>query len=309
MTKRWCESATIEPTTMAPITIPPTTKNSIAITDKSIVSECPWLANTGVDNLMECVDGSRCNGKTDGWSCCNSKGGRARCPVNLKEMCEEKTGCGGGKAHCCESSCAFRGMTKRWCESASGNWKLLFKQDNSARNADTFLHIVLSGTGTESDAFYSALQTLDDTYKNADGKFHFKIVWSELNSAINNYNEWQQSSNPGTSSVITDFQPITLNYSPNTVNSFAGLGLNKVGSRSRCVIDDKPMRGSGWCCIGAMSKNKFRGPYNQMVRKVMLYVWEAGQDEIDNYVDQGNQADAFAADEEAIERILNDQFN
>ena len=40
---------------------------------------CPWLSgSTGVWNQLECIDGTLCMG----WSCCNDRGGRARCPPN-----------------------------------------------------------------------------------------------------------------------------------------------------------------------------------------------------------------------------------
>ena len=51
---------------------------------------CSWLIATSQDNVHECIDGSSCNEISEGTSCCNNKGGRARCPKNFPHMCGEK---------------------------------------------------------------------------------------------------------------------------------------------------------------------------------------------------------------------------
>ena len=52
---------------------------------------------------MECGDGTYCNGEKDveRWSCCNNKGGRAKCPKNYPNMCKSRT-CAGNKEYCCQ---------------------------------------------------------------------------------------------------------------------------------------------------------------------------------------------------------------
>lgn len=63
---------------------------------------CPWeSAHSGGDNVLLCANGQSCNGETDGWACCSSKGGRAQCPSNLPVMCAVSNGCAGGSDYCC----------------------------------------------------------------------------------------------------------------------------------------------------------------------------------------------------------------
>ena len=81
-------------------------------------AECPWidLGPTDGNNLLGCFDGSFCNGSDEGWSCCNERGGRARCPRNLPNMCFVPNECGGGTDYCCEGDCmADNGVTNRPC--------------------------------------------------------------------------------------------------------------------------------------------------------------------------------------------------
>jgi len=67
-------------------------------------SSCSWKTPTTTNDMLQCVDGSTCFG----WSCCVSKGGRAKCPANAPIMCNYKT-CGGGTQHCCSSDCTNAG--------------------------------------------------------------------------------------------------------------------------------------------------------------------------------------------------------
>ena len=52
--------------------------------------------------MLECGDGTTCNGELEGWDCCLSHGKRAKCPINMPIMCEKKD-CGGDD-HCCEDT-------------------------------------------------------------------------------------------------------------------------------------------------------------------------------------------------------------
>ena len=61
---------------------------------------CTWSKPTEVDNVMKCNDGSYCSHLADGWICCNDKGGRAKCPQNVPNMCAEKK-CANNMDHCC----------------------------------------------------------------------------------------------------------------------------------------------------------------------------------------------------------------
>jgi len=81
---------------------------------------CPWLQGPGEkDDVLECADGTTCNGEWHGWECCASHGGRVRCPKNYRFMCESAT-CGGqvysghmpgdgGEENCCLHDCSLHG--------------------------------------------------------------------------------------------------------------------------------------------------------------------------------------------------------
>lgn len=56
-------------------------------------------------NMMKCMDGTVCD-VTDGekWGCCNSRGGRAQCPMNFSYMCSNSSAC--DQNHCCAREAA-----------------------------------------------------------------------------------------------------------------------------------------------------------------------------------------------------------
>ena len=94
----------------------------VGCTEAAPRAECPWidLGPTDGNNLLGCFDGSFCNGSDEGWSCCNERGGRARCPRNLPNMCITPNECGGD--YCCEVDCmAENGVTNRPCPASPGN--------------------------------------------------------------------------------------------------------------------------------------------------------------------------------------------
>ena len=62
---------------------------------------CPWLTPTNFDDVLECKDGTHCNGEMMGWSCCNTHGGRAKCPANSPTMCGRPFCAAGGSDYCC----------------------------------------------------------------------------------------------------------------------------------------------------------------------------------------------------------------
>lgn len=75
----------------------------------SDATSCPWRTTTGQINVMECGDGSTCNGRTLGWDCCANKEGRTKCPANFPAMCAAKS-CGSGGEYCCHTRdvCDFK---------------------------------------------------------------------------------------------------------------------------------------------------------------------------------------------------------
>ena len=57
--------------------------------------------------------------------------------------------------------------------------------------------------------------------RNADGQFHFKLVYPEIPAT----NEWFQTSNPTTEQTITGFQAVSLDVTINSNDdAWAGLG-------------------------------------------------------------------------------------
>ena len=77
---------------------------------------CDFLTPTNEDNVLQCIDGSTCNGLTDAakWSCCG-KEGRMKCPKNYPVMCALKTCSPGGDDYCCYEDCAPYGGPRK-CE-------------------------------------------------------------------------------------------------------------------------------------------------------------------------------------------------
>jgi len=73
-------------------------------------STCPWVDKirgwSTVKGQLMCSDGSLCN-TTDspavggGDSCCNTRGGRLRCPIDLPYMCDKVGECADAQDRCC----------------------------------------------------------------------------------------------------------------------------------------------------------------------------------------------------------------
>lgn len=72
-------------------------------------SPCPWKNHSGELNMMECLNGHRCNIATEGWACCENHSGRGKCPLQFPVMCD--TLCSGITEYCCreEEACTPRG--------------------------------------------------------------------------------------------------------------------------------------------------------------------------------------------------------
>jgi len=62
--------------------------------------DCKWVRDSGFADFYECVDGILCNTT----SCCNSHGGRARCPASMPVMCAQNLDCADGQDRCCMAS-------------------------------------------------------------------------------------------------------------------------------------------------------------------------------------------------------------
>jgi hypothetical protein len=62
--------------------------------------DCPWLTPTS-GGFFECNDNSTCDIETKGRSCCNGRGGRAKCGAFEPMMCEQRTLYGGVMDYTC----------------------------------------------------------------------------------------------------------------------------------------------------------------------------------------------------------------
>jgi len=90
-------------------------------------SQCAHLlGTTGQTDVLLCVDGTYCNGSTQGWDCCTCRGGRKQCPSNYPGLCGTPNQCGGSTAHCCSSdiSCAANGGVQACPASGVLAWKV-----------------------------------------------------------------------------------------------------------------------------------------------------------------------------------------
>jgi hypothetical protein len=76
------------------------------------VPSCTWLTPTDQDYVMQCNDGTFCNAIISGWSCCNKRNGRAKCPKNKPLMCAAKA-CASRSAYCCEKDCFGHGGLRK----------------------------------------------------------------------------------------------------------------------------------------------------------------------------------------------------
>jgi len=60
---------------------------------------------TDIDDVLECADGTQCNGDKEGWACCDGNGGRAVCPPNWPNMCASPSGSPSGTDYSCQKNC------------------------------------------------------------------------------------------------------------------------------------------------------------------------------------------------------------
>ena len=147
----------------------------------------------------------------------------------------------------------FPGYTKVFSHDTSGG---LFKDRNQV--------LKFNPTNPNADLF-SILYQLEN-YRDSKGNFQFKLCYPEIKGiGGKTCNEWIQSSNPATDSVITGFLPISLAFVKNSINSdWKGLGINIPGNQRSALIDDAPSHGHWFMAIGAFSffvfQNTIPGP-------------------------------------------------
>ena len=138
-------------------------------------------------------------------------------------------------------------------------------------NASNSPDDVLSKNPTDPDAdLYSILDTLEN-YRDAEGKFRFKICYSEC-TGVNGgrCNEWKQTTNFATESFSGNFAPgyeaieIAWNLNGNG-QPWGGLGKNVATAQSRNLIDDTPTSSNYWMSVGAFQASSTSGSTPRML--------------------------------------------
>ena len=81
-----------------------------------LAAPCSWSTPTNQSDLLQCNDGTYCNGLNDGWTCCNGRGMRRKCPLNYPFMCA-KPDCAWGD-YCCygKDDCVAKAGGIRTCD-------------------------------------------------------------------------------------------------------------------------------------------------------------------------------------------------
>ena len=149
---------------------------------------------------------------------------------------------------------------------------------------------------------YSILSKLE-SYRNADGSFHFKICYPEKMAAkLGHCNEWIQTSNPVTEGNIKGFKKIYLAF-PKNGGGRDWVGIGKTGKSGPSLIDDTASAASWWMAIGATGNNpagskNIPGPWLNNVKKVELYV----KDNFVKVFSHSTAAGVFASIEDALNR-------
>ena len=129
---------------------------------------------------------------------------------------------------------------------------------------------------------FSILNNLEN-YRGKDGNFQFKLCYPEVGKC----NEWIQSSNPATETIIKGFKAISLEFTKNGIyDAWAGLGKAssfKSKSYGTTLIDDAPESKNWFCAIGATAywpeKLQIPGPNfgnsdPEGISEVVLYVFK-----------------------------------
>jgi len=131
---------------------------------------------------------------------------------------------------------------------------------------------VLSKNPTDPNAdLYSILDTLEN-YRDAEGKFTFKICYPEYTGVGGGRcNEWKQTSNFATETTITGFEPIgTLAWNlRGDGQPWGGLGKNIASQQTRTLIDDMPNSSTFWNSIGAFVLYSTSGTAPNIIKRIL----------------------------------------
>ena len=151
-------------------------------------------------------------------------------------------------------------------------WRKIYTHDISGGFFENLISASRMNVGNESALLYSILYDLD-LMRDDSGVFHFKLCYPELTQHAFPCNEWIQSSNPVTHSLVKDFVSIHLTW-PNRADGkpFAGLMRSNPGHN---LMDDDPSEELWWNSVGTIQdyQGKIPGPANVTVSRKEFYVY------------------------------------
>ena len=87
-------------------------------------------------------------------------------------------------------------------------------------------------------------------------------------------NEWTQSSNPATDSIIKGYKPIKITFKSTDDKDFPGLGLTQRGKDTGLIEDYPYIKKGRSFSVGTIKETdgKIPGPNEYMVEQVELFV-------------------------------------
>ena len=115
------------------------------------------------------------------------------------------------------------------------------QEDAANKNAD------------DPDAYLFSILDQLENFRDRDGNFHLKLCYPEMTWGVKGQtcNEWKQSSNPFTDTLITGFQPIFLAFTQDSsFDDWRGLGRSP-SQFPQTLIDDAPEESFWSSAIGA----------------------------------------------------------
>ena len=142
--------------------------------------------------------------------------------------------------------------------------KELFKDLKEAENKNA---------ENETANLFSILDQLEK-YRDCNGDLHLKLCYPELAGNFTDpCNEWIQSSNPATDSIIKGYKPIKITFR-STNKDFPGLGLTQRGKATSLIEDFPYIKNGRSFSIGTIKETngKVQGPNEYMVEQVELFV-------------------------------------
>ena len=130
-----------------------------------------------------------------------------------------------------------------------------------------------------------------DFYRGVDGQFLFKLCYPEVEGSNGGHcNEWYQTSNPYTDSVITGFESVNTEFelirTKDQTPLFAGLGRNSDDHSSKfSAVSNSPLTANWWMAVGQYEQSQGNtyliGPVEagvEVVTVVELFVSKARLD-------------------------------